>query len=348
MKRSLAALLPGLLLTLGHCTLAQAATGCTLESGGLSYQYKLPDIFDVKPDHPPGTPLSESRTSAIPSSSGTKFTCKNDNDASPIKLSFDPLYNVAPISGSVRLMKTNVEGIGVSVRLGAPLVGTANNQFAPGDNNYVPFEAYLKDTKGSEMLLNNSLVHSIQLYKIGEIPAGVHNIDTTLFTASTNPGGQFMEFRLLSRVVSNPCTIPKTSAPADVYLGSWPKSKFKSIGYTTDPVEFSINLTDCQPDSAGKTNVVVKLEGSNGSSSIKPEQGVFSLIPTGKQAKGVGIQVLTADGAPMPLGIEKEMTLLNARELQLGFKANYYQTHPADQVQAGDANGALKFTISYK
>ncbi|MFV3328430.1 fimbrial protein [Pseudomonas sp. NY15372] len=349
MKRSLAVLLPGLFMTLGHCTLAQAAGDCALESGRLSYEYLLPDILDVKPDLLPGAPLSERNLLSISPSSGTKFTCKNDNDIVPIKLSFNPLYGVSPITpGGVRLMKTNVEGIGVSVRLGAPLVGSADNQFTPVDNSYVPFEANLGDTKGHEMLLNSPLLHNIQLFKIGDIPAGVHNIDTPLFTASTDAGGEFMDFRLRSRVVSNPCTIPGTSTPADVQLKSWPKSDFKYSGYTTTPVDFFIDLTNCEADSASKTKVVIKLEGSAGSSAIYPEKGVFSLTAADDVAKGVGIQVLAADGTPMPLDQEKEMTSLSAGTLRLGFKARYYQIDPADQMQAGNANGALKFTISYK
>ncbi|MBF8722159.1 fimbrial protein [Pseudomonas guariconensis] len=353
MKRSLAALLPGLLLTLGHCTLAQAARGCTLESGTLNYEYLLPDILDVKPDLELGAPLSAPQTLPIPPSSGTKFTCKNDNSAIPIKLSFNTLYGVSHIIGprGDRLMKTNVEGIGVSVRLGAPLVGSADNQFIPVDGvdkSYVPFEANLGDTKGNEMLLENSLLHRIQLVKIGDIPAGVHNIDTPLFTASTDDSGEFMGFRLRSRVVSNPCTIPGTSTPAAVQLKSWPKSEFTGVGHTTTPVDFFIDLTNCEADSASKTKVVIKLEGSAGSSAIYPEKGVFSLTAGDGVAKGVGIQVLAADDTPMPLDQEKEMTSLSAGTLRLGFKARYYQIDPADQVQAGDANGALRFTISYK
>lgn len=348
MNRPVALLLPALLMTLGHAPLAMAARYCTLDSGQLSYEYALPDIVKVDASLRPGEAISAVRQDNLPPISGTKFTCENDDDTNPINLNVDTLTgeSTVPGPGGVRVMETNVAGIGVAVQLGVPFTGGANNYFKPTDNSSVPFTGTLGNTGGNQMVLT-TLLHRIQLVKIGDIAPGVHYIDTPLFRASTSIGGQFMDYRLTSRVVSNPCTVPTTSSPAVVQLQRWPKSEFKGIDHTTASTDFAIELTNCESDPKGMTRVAITLEGIDGSTPISGKPGVFSLTDD-SDAEGVGIQILKGDGTPMPLATEEDMANLTKGITRLAFKAHYYQTLPAEKIKPGSANGALKFTISYR
>lgn len=349
MNRPVALLLPALLMTLGHAPLAMADRYCLLEGGQLSYEYTLPDILNVDANLSPGEPIGAVQEVNARPTAGTKYTCENDDDKNPIHLTVETLTRLStvPGPGGMRVMETNVDGIGVAVLLGNPFTGSANNYFKPTDNSYVPFTGTLGNTGTAKMELTR-LLHRIQLVKIGDIAPGVHYINTPLFKASTSISGQFMDYRLTSRVISNPCTIPKTSNPADVQLKAWPKSEFTSIGHTTASTDFAIELTNCESDPTNTTRVAIKLEGIDGSNPLPgTPDGVFSLT-TDSDAEGVGIQILKGDGTSMPLGIEEDMADLAKGTTRLAFKAHYYQTLPPDKIKAGSAKGALKFTISYR
>ena len=349
MNRLATLVLPAILVTLGHSPLAMAARYCTLESGQLMYEYTLPDIVNVDASLLPGEGIGPMQTINLPAVSGTKYTCENDDDANPINLTVETLTRLSSVPGprGARVTETNVDGIGVTVRLGNPFIGTADNYFKPADNSHVPFTGILRNTWTAKMLLTG-LLHKIQLVKIGDIAPGVHHIDIPLFKGSTDISGPFMHYRLTSRVVSNPCTVPKTSSPAVVQLKSWPKSEFKRIGHTTASTDFAIELTNCEGDPMNMTRVAVTLEGIDGSTPIPGSPvGVFNLTDD-SNAKGVGIQIVKGDGSPMPLGVEEDMVGLSKGTTRLDFKAHYYQTLPPEQIEAGSANGALKFTINYR
>lgn len=94
-----------------------------------------------------------------------------------------------------------------------------------------------------------------------------------------------------------------------------------------------------------QTNPDIRLEGALGSTVIDPALGLFSLNDS-TPAQGIAIQLLRSDNSPMTLELDEPVTWLTIGNTRLDFKARYYQIDP--KVSAGDASGALNFTISYR
>ncbi|RMP37234.1 putative Fimbrial protein, partial [Pseudomonas syringae pv. antirrhini] len=87
----------------------------------------------------------------------------------------------------------------------------------------------------------------------------------------------------------------------------------------------------------------------DGSAPVGPvNSGVFSLT-TDSQARGMGIQVLKADGStPMELQTEVPLIAITPGNMSLNFYARFYQTEASSEVRPGKAKGALSFTLTYK
>ncbi|EKT4466188.1 type 1 fimbrial protein [Pseudomonas putida] len=355
MKRSFFVFLTLAWMTFGQVMPATAAPYCRLSGGTpLLFQSELPPILNIDADKKPGQSISgDPIILVIPSSSGD-FVCENDTDT-PIILAVKETTGVAPIKGpgGVPVLRTNIPGVGVSIFLNAPLSGFGDNDFKPypSGSDYVPYQAVLGRTPVGKPMVFQKLSLGLQLIKLDEaIPPGVHWLNTSLFDASTSIGSinPFMQYQVIGRIVSNPCTIPKTSSPAVVQLNAWPKSEFTKVGHTTASTNFSIELTNCKADPEDKTRVQIRLTGINGSARIPGmPDNVFSLT-SDSGAKGVGIELLKGEGDRIPLDQDVDIANLTDGVIRLDFKAHYYQTLSPDKVEPGPAHGALSFTISYR
>ncbi|NVL47562.1 type 1 fimbrial protein, partial [Pseudomonas syringae pv. actinidiae] len=116
-------------------------------------------------------------------------------------------------------------------------------------------------------------------------------------------------------------------------------------------IPFSIALSNCETDTNGGfvATAHITLDGVDGSQPEGPlNSGVFSLT-TDSDAKGVGIQMLKADGStPMELRTEVPVIAITPGDTTLNFHARFYQLGASSEVRPGKARGALSFTLTYK
>ncbi|WP_158619346.1 fimbrial protein [Pseudomonas sp. v388] len=265
-----------------------------------------------------------------------------------------PIFSgsLPPINGedvTGKILQTNIPGVGVHIRLGWPYNGMTPNSFTPLTQPVVPF-----DGEATRIMLvpipAGEHRSTVTLVKTGPIPVGPQTLDgSELFSGTYSDVGKGASFGLTGTVVQAQCTVSGNPVSADpVQLGEWETTDFTGQGDTTTAIPFSIRLSACEADGSGDTIATahMKLEGKQGSTPIDAAKGVFSLT-TASTAKGVGIQILKADGiTPMELGTEVPVVTLSNGDAILNFNARFYQT--GSSVTAGDAKGALDFTMTYK
>jgi type 1 fimbria pilin len=260
-----------------------------------------------------------------------------------------------PIDGedvTGKIMQTNIPGIGVRVKLGTPLDGRGDNSFVPIGPPTVPYDGFNDKMLLTQIRLNN-LTNRVTLVKTGPLPAGAHILDgRELFSGHFPDLGKVFGFGLTGTIITAQCSVSANPVSADpVPLGEWEKDDFKAPGYTTTAIPFSITLNACETDTRGGFTATanIQLDGVKGSTPIGPvSNGVFSLT-SDSTAKGIGIQILRADGTtPVELQTEVPLIAISPGNTVLNFNARFYQTEPASAVQPGLAKGALNFTITYK
>lgn len=279
-------------------------------------------------------------------SSNSAVRCHNDG-TSRLDLDVSAISPVVPGSfpgapGTV--LETNVKGVGVQVEFTRLFDGTDPGSWVSPNGTIVPFTGYI-DEKLNVGLLHNSIMAFVTLVKTGPITAGrPQGLHRNLARASMTGVGEAFNVGITGTVIQAECSVTQNPiTPIEVKLGDWQQSDFSHTGYTTNPVEFNIALNTCIADPSGKlvTNASVQLDPTDGSSSWPNVEGVLT-----SSVAGVGIQVTAIDGTPVPLGVEVPQMPVSAGSMDLRFKARYYQTDTT--VGAGQAKGALSFTIFYK
>ena len=111
-------------------------------------------------------------------------------------------------------------------------------------------------------------------------------------------------------------------------------------------------MSSCEadPTDTDQATAYIRLDGANGSQPVGDgSDGVFSLS-NGSTAAGMGIQILHEDGVtPVPLGADVSFgTIENNKDKTLGFTARFYQTAERSEINGGNAEGALAFTLTYQ
>ncbi|QXH48403.1 type 1 fimbrial protein [Pseudomonas xanthosomatis] len=274
-----------------------------------------------------------------------------------INFDFRPTHGIAmpmPLanrhSASGPLIKTNVPGISVMVKLDYPFKGSASEWIPIGSNPpYIPFTAYHDKVglSGPKLL---GLRNLVTLVKTGDLAPGIHYVDGQLFTGHLDWAGmgQVVDFTLKAMVVQSQCSLVGDPVSANpVQLGEWSVDDFTHAGFTTPAVPFHIRLSNCQVDPGNQSHATLELEGIDGSAPIGPPGAhVFSLTHD-SEARGLGIQMLY-NGNPMPLNLEVPLQPLQDGDMTLNFQARFYQVEPSTAVRAGNAKGALNFTLRYR
>ena len=128
-------------------------------------------------------------------------------------------------------------------------------------------------------------------------------------------------------ILQEACSVATSNNTVNVQLGTYGVAQFPTVGTTTLPVPFSINLTGC-PASGGPTAALVTFSGA--------ADAAGDLALTGGGATGVSIDINSADSG---------IALTSAATQQLNFTANYISTSAA--VTAGVANAVAQVNISY-
>lgn len=245
------------------------------------------------------------------------------------------------------ILKTNVPGIGAIITMGWPYDNSVTNTFAPDDGDTsLPYKGTILRAEAIGTPVDRGIMN-LKLVKTGAIPPGMHRISGELYHGIFTDLGKALDFSLEANVHQAQCTLRADAVSADpVMLGDYSVADFKGPGSTTADVPFSITLSDCEDDSTGSTaHAHIYLEGTKGSTSVDPANGIFSLS-TGATATGVGIQIRHQDSRVLPLEQDVEIKKLDLGLTRMDFKARYIQTAP--NVSPGLATGALNFTISYQ
>ena len=362
MKSKIHRLLRGATLAASCMAPLAMASNCTWNTGVpamMNYQRNLGTLY-VPRDARVSTVIGNVDVShSTPNNAGLIATCRNDGF---VRLDFNarptaPIFPgpLDPINGedvTGKILQTNIPGIGIRVKLGHPLSGTADNAFTPIGPPTVPYDGYNQKNLLTPISLN-SLSNQITLVKTGPIAPGPHTLDgSELFSGHMTDLGKVFGYGVIGTIVQAQCSIGVNPVSADpVPLGDWKKADFTGIGYSTPAVPFNITLSSCETDPGGGTIATanIRLEGVKGSIPIGPAtSGIFSLT-TDSDAKGIGIQILQADATtPMELNTEVPLRAIESGNTVLNFNARFYQTEPAGAVSAGLAKGALGFTLTYK
>lgn len=258
---------------------------------------------------------------------------------------FDPV-NGEDISGKV--LKTNIDGVGVVVKL-SPQYDLAWTSV--DGSSAVPYTAHIQ--RYMPFVLSHSLMWPyITFIKTGDIAPGIHqlNVPNLLGGEFTGVSNAF-NVSLTGTVIQAECTLSTNPVSADpVDLGTWNLSEFTAIGHGTTPEPFNIVLNACRADNRTPPETItyahVRLDPTAGSHIHDAASGQFTL-GTGSTAKGVVMQILHDDETPIQLASEVRVKAINPGTTTLNFKARLYQTATPDQVEAGLAKGSLSFTITY-
>lgn len=284
---------------------------------------------------------------------GTYVSCENDgNTLTFITRPVAPIFAnpLPPVQGedvTGKVFETGIPGIGAMIKLRHPFDGLAPDSFVPNTRPVVPFLAQLRAVVPS--LRITTLDGNVTLIKTGPIAPGPQAVDSTLFYAQFNLIPRAFDVQLSGTVLQAQCQV-STVSDDPVNLGDWRTSDFSGVGNGTTAIPFNIRLGSCEAD-PGNVNVAwanIRLDGVNGSVPIPGVEGAFSL--TGDStAAGVGIQVLRGDGlTPVALGRDVPMVAVSAGDSVMDFTARFYQVGDSRDIVAGQAKGALSFTISYQ
>lgn len=262
--------------------------------------------------------------------------------------------SLPPIGGENsdgKILTTSIPGVGIRVKLGQPVSGPQDLWNLDGPP-IIPYNGYIDGTMFFYWQ-QSSMDAYITLVKIGDIATGPQMLDGRELAQGIYTGvGKGWSLSVTGTVTQAECSVSSTPVSADpVDLGEWQQSDFTGPGYTTRATPFTLTLNSCISDPASGGSVTtanIRLDGVNGSVPIgDPMNGVFSLS-TDSTAEGVGIQLLLADAStPVGLGVEVPLQAISpSGDTVLPFNARFYQTDAL--VKAGQAKGALDFTITYK
>ncbi|MBW3512200.1 fimbrial protein [Janthinobacterium sp. NKUCC06_STL] len=169
------------------------------------------------------------------------------------------------------------------------------------------------------------------------------------------------------QIVGVTCTTPNVS----VALGKQQMSSLKGIGAGpgsySPTVNFAIALTGCpgfpgraavsDPSLAASSGVGawtpnilgLQLDASTTVIDASTGERVLGLTAGSGTATGVGVQVLKADGSPMPLfrSVPQNVALdANTNSVNISLGARYFQT--ASKMTGGRANAVMTYTLSYQ
>jgi type 1 fimbria pilin len=247
---------------------------------------------------------------------------------------------------------SNIPGVGVAADL------RYSGSWLTSNKDTRDFPVVMTVTNGSGVMLGLGV--SFNLIKTGPIPSGTHEFgDLPVFNGfASGFSGTLVQGRVRGRVTQSECSLPPAPGnQIEVPLGEWEKRIFTGRGKTTDKEDFEITLLSCiagsyptgQPWNFFQSSYAnIRFDGAGGSTIIDPVNGLLSLAPsaTDQIATGLAIQILRADGSPMPLGRETQIKRLNDGVTMLPFSGRYYQTD--DKVTVGLANGTANFTVTYK
>lgn len=336
----------------------QAAAQCKWEStpGPMLFNHNLGGTAWVARDAAVGKKIASWGLQIMTGTDGARLICDNDglgtltaNVTTPLPLAPGTFPPVEGHNVDGKVLQTSIPGVGLYVEFDSFLNGRANNHFKAVDGiGALPFVA-----EQTERMTPNNLTSNIQrlkyiaLIKTGTIPPGPQSFSQEVARANISDVGDALQLTISGQVMQAQCTLKADAVSANpVQLGRHDIADFTGEHTTTSPVDFSITLSDCEDDpTSSVARAFMRLDGVDGSVPIDRDIGLFSLT-TDSSASGIGIQVLRSDNTPLKLEEFIDMAAITPGTMRLDLRARYYQTAPV--VTAGEAKGALNFTIEYR
>ncbi|MEB5978547.1 fimbrial protein [Enterobacter vonholyi] len=232
------------------------------------------------------------------------------------------------------IYSTNVPGIGYALQ--GDHGGGASSSHCSGNENDYHYPSTFTNPGGG---FYPALSVSMMLFVTGNAKSG---------TLTTGEYGRFdygqetmfngYTVSLTSGTVSAlSCSLSETNI--NVAIGDIPVDSFNGVGSVSPTADFDIGLT-CNRDA----NVSVSLNGVH--SNETSDNTVIALSETGKQASGIGVQILN-NGTPLAIGSTVPLKTLKGNNLAtFPFSARYYQT--SSKITAGNANATATLDIVYQ
>lgn len=251
-----------------------------------------------------------------------------NNDYGFLKLT----YNGAKPSGMPNVFLTNLEGVGISVTVGA----FSDEDWITGTERR--FDDFFEHD-GRPILEYNFHV-TVKLIKIGEITPGNLSLGE-IVSIRGSAGGNSPGIILTRGSVTNiGCRVvtPSLSFPIGDILAS---SFGNSVGTIPAGAERTLNLgLDCDP------NIYVEMQFTGTQNPDISDNSILALNNHGSPgtASGVGVQLLY-NGEPLPLNGYIEADTIGGMET-FPLTARYYQTKPV--VTTGNASASATMTITYQ
>ncbi|EOI3567451.1 fimbrial protein [Cronobacter dublinensis] len=160
---------------------------------------------------------------------------------------------------------------------------------------------------------------------------------TSSFAAANGEG----QVNFSGEIIDSACEVVNTaSSPLQVSMGKIAKSVFSSVGATSTPTLFKIQLKNC-PETVTSASITfggTPDTNNNNVLALKSETGV---------ASGVGVQILDSSESPLNLLTPSSDYSLESGDVtnDLQFGARYIATSAT--VTAGKANAVSTFTVVY-
>ncbi|UVL43184.1 type 1 fimbrial protein [Pseudomonas sp. B21-040] len=300
----------------------------------------------IYPNNPVSTVLQFNSpvTTAGSKTLNTVLQSTYSNPGLGLMSSADNVIQTATVNGPLapgftNVYKTNLNGIGIKFQatygwLGgfsdAPFTTTFSKTGAGGGVNYV----------------------QAQLVVIGPIQSGILTAlpSMTISYSGDCSNSPSVTWSVADGTVINAltCAVSASSKNLSVPLGIVKTSEFGASGSTAGNANFSIALENC---STG-INLFATFTDANNPGNTS---NVLSLTNDSQTASGVGIRLLTGNGATVRFGPDSylpgtlnQMTLgpSSIGTVTLPFTASYVKT--SNTITSGIANGIVTFTLSYQ
>lgn len=242
--------------------------------------------------------------------------------------------------------KTNIPGIGVKIWNDWALSsGWAGAQVVTLSNSLQHWYSW-SGSSGGNYLTDIKL----QFYVIGPVTAGNVELKTPTVGAYSNTSiSEAGAVRYSALSITGPVQIKvRACKTPDIFvdLGKHKRSEFTGVNSTTAATSFNFAINDCDP---GMNSVNYTFKPATGISVGGSGATQHITLDNDSSASGVGIQVLYASGALVPLNQKTTFTGYNKNingSYTIPMKARYIQT--ATDTSGGKANSAIEFTMSYE
>lgn len=212
--------------------------------------------------------------------------------------------------------------------------------------NYFSFQTIVNpgenwNITGADTTFDFSNRYEISFVITGEVNEGATIPAGLLGAWVTKSGFEVARFELVSpiNIASASCTTPSVN----VQMGDdYRLAEFDTPGVIPRNVDFNISLNSC---SKGIRSVEYLLKANT--DEVDVNSGVVSLSKA-STAEGVNLQVKSADGVPLVLGVYHKFSDYNSQggNLKIPLSASYLRA-ANEKLKAGTANAEITFIMKY-